>query len=78
MTLKYKFSGDLLRAREERGWKQPEVADIFGISLREYQDIEGGKRIPQTELFLRMVRYYRFDIEEYMEIASEIAPAGKW
>ncbi len=77
MTLKYKFSGDLLQARKGRGWTQPEAAEELGISLREYQNIEGGKCIPQTELFLRVVVYFNLAIEQYMEIAAEIAPAGR-
>ena len=32
--------------------------------MREYQNIEGGKCIPTTEVFLRLKFIYRLDIEE--------------
>lgn len=34
---------------------------MVGISLREYQNIEGGKCIPTTEVFLRLKFIYRLD-----------------
>lgn len=68
MTLKYKLSGDLLEARTAREWKQPETAAKFGITLRQYQNIEGGKCIPQTVLFLQMVSYFELDIAYYMKM----------
>lgn len=63
MSFKLLFSGDLRRTRDSIGWTQPFVADLVSITLREYQNIESGKRIPKTETFLRLV--YLFDREAF-------------
>ena len=35
---------NLIRARKEKGLTQQQVADVLGISLRYYQNIEKGDR----------------------------------
>ena len=67
MSFKLLFSGDLRRTRDSMGWTQPFVADLVSITLREYQNIENGKRIPKTETFLRLVYLFDLDIENYRE-----------
>ncbi len=64
MSLKLRLLGDILKARKSFGWTQQKATGMVGISLREYQNIEGGKCIPTTEVFLRLKFIYRLDIEE--------------
>ena len=65
MSFKLLFSGDLCRTRDSMGWTQPFVADLVSITLREYQNIESGKRIPKTETFFRLVYLFDLDIVNY-------------
>ena len=67
MSFKLLFSGDLRRTRDSMGWTQTFVADLVSITLREYQNIESGKRIPKTETFFRLVYLFDLDIENYRE-----------
>ena len=67
VSFKFQFSGDLRRMRESKGWTQPFVAGLVSITLREYQNIEGGKCVPSVETFLRLVYLFDLDIENYRE-----------
>lgn len=67
MSFKLLFSGDLRRTRDSKGWTQPFVANAVSITLREYQNIEGGKRLPNTETFLKLVYLFDLNIENYRE-----------
>lgn len=73
VSLKLRLLGDILKARKIFGWTQQEAAGMVRISLREYQNIEGGKCLPTTEVFLRLKFIYKLDIEEYSkEIGIDI------
>ena len=68
MSFKSHFSHDVFRARTEKfHLTQEEVAGKTGISVREYQMIEKGNRIPGTEIFLRLVYFFELNIEDYRE-----------
>lgn len=67
MSFKFQFSGDLYHARTSRKWSQQYVADQVGVSLREYQNIESGKRTPHVETFLRLVFLFELDVWSYEE-----------
>lgn len=67
MSFKFTFSGDLYHIRKANGWSQQYVADQVKVSLREYQNIESGKRLPHVETFLRLVYLFELDIAEYRE-----------
>ena len=67
MSFKFLLSGDLLNARRARGWSQPVVANAVSITLREYQNIEGGRCVPTAETFLKLVYLFELDIQPYRE-----------
>lgn len=67
MSFKFTFSGDLYHVRKANGWSQQYVADQVKVSLREYQNIESGKRLPHVETFLRLVYLFELDIADYRE-----------
>ena len=48
MSFGLMFSGDLILARERRGWSQQAAAEAAKISIRQYQNIESGKTLPRT------------------------------
>ena len=68
MSFKLEFSGDLCRARKERGWSQKYVAEAVSISQRGYQNIESGKVMPHVDTFLKLVFLFELDIEKYREV----------
>ncbi len=59
------FSRDLLIARTNSRWSQQYVADQVGISIREYQNIESGKRYPHVITFLGLIYLFDMDIQVY-------------
>lgn len=67
MTFRFQFSGDLVRTRQAKGWTQMDVSNLIDLSLREYQNIEGGKCVPGAEIFLKLVFLFELDIERYRE-----------
>lgn len=67
MSFKFTFSGNLYHIRKANGWSQQYVADQVKVSLREYQNIESGKRLPHVETFLRLVYLFELDIADYRE-----------
>ena len=68
MTFERMFSKDVYHARVQRGWKQPYVANILSISLREYQNIEYGPVTPHLKTFLRLVYLFELNIDDYREV----------
>ena len=69
MSFKLHFSRDLLYARTNSHLSQQDVAERAGISLREYQNIESGRRCPHAITFLVLVFLFEIDIYVYREEA---------
>lgn len=67
MSLKLKFSGALLEARQEQNLTQAQVAAELGISVRWYQKIESGRKFPSGQLLLHLILYLNIDIEKLRE-----------
>lgn len=75
MSLKSHFSHDVFHARtEKRKMTQQQVADALWISVREYQKIEKGERLPGTRIFLRLVFFFELNFEDYREDAMKDVP----
>lgn len=47
-TLKFKFASAILNSRIKHGYTQQQVAEATSISVRWYQRIEHGERLPNT------------------------------
>ena len=67
MRMKFKFSGILLKARLELGYTQSEVAEAVSVSVRWYQRIESGAKLPGTVITLRLILFLNLNIEELRE-----------
>ncbi len=61
MNLAKRFAALILESRTRRNLTQGEVAERAGISLRWYQKIESGARLPSTAVALRLI--FTLDIE---------------
>ena len=62
------FSKDVVHARDKSGLTQAEVAEIVGISVRNYQYIEQGKCVPHGDTLLKLVYLFDLDIDRYREV----------
>lgn len=67
-SFKSHFASDVYHARTAiPEFTQAHAAEILGISLREYQFIESGDRVPGAEIFLRLVYLFELNIDNYRE-----------
>ena len=62
------FSKDVFHAREKSKLTQAKVAEIVGISVRNYQYIEKGEIIPHGDTLLKLIYLFDLDIDRYREV----------
>lgn len=74
MKLQMKLSQSLLNSRNRLGYTQDEVANAVSISVRWYQKIESGKRLPGTMVFIRLAVLLEIDLKDYREVVDLIDP----
>lgn len=74
MKFKSKFSSAALKARKELGYTQSEVAEAISISVRWYQKIESGSKLPGTLTALRIIIFLHLDVEEFREELGVVVP----
>lgn len=61
MLIHYKFSQEIWRCRTELNMTQEQVAEALSISVRWFQYIEAGERIPSGILTLRIIALLGID-----------------
>jgi len=64
MSINFKFSAMVYEARVAHGLTQEEAAEAISITLRWYQRIESGERLPSTKVFLKIIFLFDLDISE--------------
>lgn len=74
MKLKYKFSSEVLKARNEQGYTQSEVAEAVSISVRWYQKIESGLKLPSSVVAMRLIVFLNIDVEIFREELDLVEP----
>lgn len=74
MTFKFKFAAVIQNARTEQGYTQSEVAEASSISLRWYQRIEAGIKLPSLTVALRILLFLHIGIEEFREEVGLVVP----
>ena len=62
------FSKDVVHARDKSRLTQAKVAELVGISVRNYQYIEQGRFIPHGDTLLKLVYLFDLDIDRYREV----------
>lgn len=58
------FSEHLLWLRKNRNYKQQEVAEGAGLSLRAYQNYERGQREPQMSVLIALADFYELSLDD--------------
>lgn len=69
-----KFSTELYHARGEKGYTQREVAEAVSISVRWYQRVEKGERLPSSLVMLRLIIFLDLNIENFKEEVGIVVP----
>ena len=58
------FAACLRSIRQEKGYKQREVAEHLGIQLRSYQAYEGGTREPCIDVLIALADYFQVTLDQ--------------
>lgn len=74
MSFHFKFSGKVVEARLAQGYTQREVADAVSVSVRWYQRVEKGEKLPGSMVMLRLVLFLHLDVEDFREEAGLVDP----
>lgn len=61
MSILQKFSNEVYRSRKQLGLTQEQVAEALSISVRWFQYIEAGERLPGPLLILNIIALLEID-----------------
>ena len=70
MTLTMKFAEVLYAARDAKKLTQSQVAEAVSISVRWYQKVEAGLRLPSTIPTIKLILLLDINIEELREASG--------
>ncbi len=76
MTLQAKLARQVTDARKRLKYTQQEVAEAISVSVRWYQKIESGKRLPGTVVTMRLMLFLNLDLEAFREEVGLIVPVS--
>lgn len=76
MTLTQKFSLAMYNARKAKGYTQSEVAEAVSITVRWYQKVESGERLPGTTTALRIIMFLDLNLEDFRTELELITPVS--
>ena len=72
--IRFTLASAALKARLELGYTQAEVAEAASISVRWYQSIETGHRLPGTITMLRIMAILNIETKEFRDELGIIIP----
>lgn len=64
---KFLFAKEVSRSRHEKKLIQEQVAEQVNISVRWFQRIESGQRLPSAELMLEIIKLLEIDSKNLKE-----------
>ena len=71
MSFKFTFSGDIRKAREDKGWTQQKVAEAVSVDVRTYQYWEEGHKAPRLPSFFKLVNLFDLDANDYRHLSFD-------
>ena len=74
MPINSKFSTEVYHARDALGYTQREVAEAVSVSVRWYQRVEKGEKLPGSLVMLRLILFFNLDVEKFREEVGLIVP----
>lgn len=66
MSVKFNFSSNLYHERIKCKYSQEQIAEAVKISKRWYQKIEKGEKLPDTSVFLRLIKIFDMNINDFI------------
>lgn len=79
MSMEMRFSNEVYRCRIDRGFTQREAAELLNISLRWFQYIEKGQRMPSSKLMLEIFVLFEISgsrLKDPEEIGVSLSGSG--
>ncbi len=76
MTVQTKLAKRVSEERTKLHYTQHEVAEAISVSVRWYQKIESGKKLPGTMVTMRLLLFLKIDLEEFREEVGLIVPVS--
>ena len=74
MEMTSRFANSAFNARKSLGYTQNEVAEAVSVSVRWYQKVESGKKLPGSVTLIRLILFLHIDVEDLREEAGLIVP----
>ena len=74
MRIASKFASAVLEARTRLGYTQSQVAEAVSVSVRWYQKVESGRKLPGTVTALRIILFLEIDVENFREEVGLVEP----
>ncbi len=62
---------DLRKTNEDLALTQSEIADYAGVSLRYYNYLENGKKMPTIETLSKIASVYKMKLSEVCKLIEE-------
>ena len=72
MSIKHRFASAIYHARTDRALTQEKAAEALGISVRWYQLVEYGKRLPSTILALKFIAFFEINGRQLKENTTHV------
>lgn len=76
MPINSKFSTEVYHAREAHGFTQSQVAEAISVSVRWYQRVEKGEKMPGSLVMLRLLVLLEINAEQFREEVGLIVPVS--
>ncbi len=76
MTVQAKLAKQTKNARRHLQYSQYEVAEAISVSVRWYQKIEAGQKLPNAIVMLRLILFLKLDPEDFREEVGLIVPVS--
>lgn len=77
MQINTKFGKAVYHAREQQGLTQKQVAEAISVSVRWYQRVENGEKMPGTIVTLRLILLLHIDVERFRDELRITLPQKK-
>lgn len=74
MVMAAKFAKTASKARKHLGYTQGEVAEAVSVSVRWYQKLESGERMPGSVTLIRIILFLHINVEDFREEAELVVP----
>lgn len=68
------FPRVIQEARKEKHYTQSEVAEAISVTVRWYQKLESGRKLPGALTALRLILFLGIDVEVFREEAELVIP----